>query len=69
MISSKDVIIVTSTCEKIRQNNHLIFIKKNINNFLVLKVFNAVIHNVFMHDAMFEHIRNQNIFDNHKYSS
>jgi len=66
MIPSKDVIKVTSACEKIiRQNNHLIFVKKNINNFLALKVFN-VIHNVFMHDAMFEHIKNQDIFDNHK---
>lgn len=66
-IPSEDVIKVTNECEKIiRQNNHLIFVKKNIKDFLALKVFNAVINYSFTHDAMFEHIRNQDIFDNHK---
>ncbi|KYN15927.1 THAP domain-containing protein 9 [Trachymyrmex cornetzi] len=66
-ISSEDVVKVTSACEKIiRQNNHLIFVKKDIKDFLALKIVNTVIDYAFTHDAMLEHIKNKKIFDNHR---
>lgn len=69
MNPSRDVTTITTTTEKIiRANNHVIFTKKNIKDFLLVKAFHAVStnHIVFNDVIMTDHTQRQGILNNHR---
>ncbi|EFN73352.1 hypothetical protein EAG_02319, partial [Camponotus floridanus] len=54
---TEDVIQISRSAECIiRENNHIIFTKQNINKFLTKKVFHIVHDKVFIHTNIISHI-------------
>lgn len=64
-MASNDVMKICITLEKlIRENKVILFSKKNIKEFLILKLLKH--QDFFCSEVMQEHILNQDILDNHK---